>query len=145
VLFADVGPVRPANFAQNRRRPRPETSAATTRGAAAGNPTPAEAERALVRIERNFTELTRTVPMIDIEDMPPSLQTHMVGLPRSWVRLFRRLGRVVHDYNRAHSPEPTRRLFMCLEHSCIIFFEGISPSDSLWLPLFEALAPIYVL
>jgi hypothetical protein len=28
---------------------------------------------------------------------------------------------------------------------CIIFFEGISPSDSLWLPPFEAFAPIYVL
>jgi hypothetical protein len=26
-----------------------------------------------------------------------------------------------------------------------IFFEGLSPSDSIWLPLFEALAPIYVL
>jgi hypothetical protein len=26
-----------------------------------------------------------------------------------------------------------------------IFFEGISPSDSIWLPLFEALAPIDVL
>jgi hypothetical protein len=103
-FFADVGPVRPANFARNRRRPRPETSAAAARGAAAGNPTPAEAERALVRIERNFTELTRTVPMIDIEDMPPSMQTYMVGLPRSWVRLFRRLGRAVHDYNRAHQP-----------------------------------------
>jgi hypothetical protein len=102
--FADVGPVRPANFARNRRRPRPETLAAAARGAVAGNPTLAEAERALVWIERNFTELTRTVPMIDIEDMPPSLQTHMVGLPQSWVRLFRRLGRAVHDYNMAHQP-----------------------------------------
>jgi hypothetical protein len=85
-------------------RPRPETSAAAARGAAAGHPTPAEAERALVRIERNFTELTRTVLMIDIEDMPPSMQNYMVGLPRSWVRLFRHLGRAVHDYNRAHQP-----------------------------------------
>jgi hypothetical protein len=105
VLLADVGPVRPANFARNRRRPRPETAAAAARGAAAaGNPTAGEAERALVRIERNFTELTRTVPMIDIEDMPPSMQNYMVGLPRSWVRLFRRLGRAVYDYNRAHRP-----------------------------------------
>jgi hypothetical protein len=105
VLLADVGPVRPANFARNRRRPRPETAAAAARGVAvAGNPTAGEAERALVRIEQNFTELTRTVPMIEIEDMPPSMQTHMVGLPRSWVRLFRRLGRAVYDYNRAHRP-----------------------------------------
>jgi hypothetical protein len=104
VLHADVGPVRPAAFAQNRRRPRPEAAAATTRGAIAGNPTTGEVERALRRIEQNFTELTRTVPMIEIEDLPPSMQTHMVGLPRTWVRLFRRLGQAVYDYNRAHRP-----------------------------------------
>jgi hypothetical protein len=105
VLHADVGPVRPANFARNRRRPRPEAAAAAARGVAvAGNPPAGEAERCLRRVEQNFTELTRTVPMIEIEDLPPSMQTHMVGLPRTWVRLFRRLGRAVHDYNRAHRP-----------------------------------------
>ena len=93
VLLADVGPVRPTNFARNRRRPQPETAVVAARGAAvAGNPLAGEAERALGRIERNFTELTRTVPMIEIEDLPPSMQTHMVGLPRTWVRLFRHLG-----------------------------------------------------
>ena len=93
VLHADVGPVRPVNFARNRSRPRLEATAATARGAAvAGNPPAGEAERALRRIERNFTELTRTVPMIEIEDLPPSMQTHIVGVPRTWVRLFRHLG-----------------------------------------------------
>jgi hypothetical protein len=105
VLYADVGPVRPANFARNRRRPRPEAAAAAARGVAvAGNPPAGEAERALRQIEQNFTELTRTVPMIEIEDMPIPMQRHMVGLPRTWVRLFRRLGRAVRDYNRAHQP-----------------------------------------
>jgi hypothetical protein len=105
VLYADVGPVRPANFARNRRRPRPEATAAAARGVAvAGNPPAGEAERALRQIEQNFTELTRTVPMIEIEDMPIPMQRHMVGLPRTWVRLFRRLGRAVRDYNRAHQP-----------------------------------------
>jgi hypothetical protein len=105
VLHADVGPVRPAAFARNRHRPRPEAAASAARGAAAtGNPTAGEAERALRRIEQNFTELTRTIPMIEIEDLPPSMQTHMVGLPQTWVRLFRRLGRAVYDYNRAHRP-----------------------------------------
>jgi hypothetical protein len=105
VLHADVGPVRPANFARNRRRPRPEAAAAAARGGAvAGNPPAGEAERALRQIEQNFTELTRTVPMIEIEDMPIPMQRHMVGLPRTWVRLFRRLGRAVRDYNRAHRP-----------------------------------------
>jgi hypothetical protein len=97
--------VRPANFAQNRRRPWPEAAAAAARGVAVvGNPPAGEAERALRQIEQNFTELTRTVPMIDIEDMPIPMQRYMVGLPRTWVRLFRRLGWVVHDYNRAHGP-----------------------------------------
>jgi hypothetical protein len=105
VSLVDVGPVRPANFARNRRRPRPEAAAAAARGVAvAGNPPAGEAERALRQIEQNFTELTRTVPMIEIEDMPIPMQRHMVGLPRTWVRLFRRLGRAVHDYNRAHQP-----------------------------------------
>jgi hypothetical protein len=86
VLRADVGPMRPDDFARNRRRPRPEATAPAARGvAAAGNPPAGEAERALRRIEWNFTELTRTVPMIEIEDLSPSMQTHMVGLPRTWV------------------------------------------------------------
>ena len=105
VLHADVRPVRPANFAWNRRRPRPEAAAAAARGVAvAGNPPAREAERCLRRVEWNFTELTRTVPMIEIEDLPIPMQTHMVGLPRTWVRLFRHLGRAVYDYNRAHRP-----------------------------------------
>jgi hypothetical protein len=105
VLLADVGPVRPANFARNRRRPWPEAAAAAARGVAvAGNPPTGEAERALRQIEQNFTELTRTVPMIEIEDMPIPMQRYMVGLPRTWVRLFRWLGRAVHDYNAAHRP-----------------------------------------
>jgi hypothetical protein len=105
VLHADVGPVRPVDFARNRRRPRLEAAVVAARGAAvAGNLLAGEAERDLRRIERNFTELTLTVPMAEIEDLPPSMQTHMVGVPRTWVRLFRRLGRAVHDYNRAHRP-----------------------------------------
>ena len=105
VLRADVGPVRPTDFAWNRRRPRPEAAVVAARGVAiAGNPLAGEPARALRRVEQNFTELTRTVPMIEIEDLPPSMQTHMVGLPRTWVRLFRRLGRDVYDYNRAHRP-----------------------------------------
>jgi hypothetical protein len=105
VLVADVGPVRPANFARNRCRPRPEAAAASARGVVvAGNPPPGEAERALRKIEKNFTKLTRTVPMIDIEDMSIPMQRYMVGLPRTWVHLFRRLGLAVHEYNRAHMP-----------------------------------------
>jgi hypothetical protein len=105
VLCADVGPMRPTDFARNRHCPWPEVVATATRGATVeGNRPVGEAERALGQIERNFTELTRTVPMIEIEDLPPSMQTHMVGLPRTWVRLFKHLGRDVYDYNKAHRP-----------------------------------------
>jgi hypothetical protein len=87
------------------RHPRPEAADAAIGGAAVAENLPAgEAERVLRWIERNFTVLTRTVPMAKIEDLPPSLQTHIVGVPRTWVRLFRCLGQDVYDYNRAHRP-----------------------------------------
>ena len=105
LLHADVGPVRPADYARNRRRPRPEAVAAATGEAVVARNLPVgEAKRVLRWIEQNFTALTRTVPMAEIEDLPPSLQTHIVGVPRTWVRLFRRLGQVVYEYNRAHRP-----------------------------------------
>jgi hypothetical protein len=69
-----------------------------------GNLPVGEAERVLRQIERNFTALTRTVPMVEIEDLSPSLQTHIVGVPRTWVRLFRHLVQAVFEYNRAHRP-----------------------------------------
>jgi hypothetical protein len=104
-LHADVGPVRPADYAWNRHRPWPEAVAATTGGAAVeGNLPAGEAERVLRRIELNFTVLTRIVPMADIEDLPLSMQTHVMGAPWTWVQLFRRLAQAVHDYNRAHRP-----------------------------------------
>jgi hypothetical protein len=86
VLCADVGPVHPADFARNRRRPRPEAGPAAAGGpVAAGGPPAGEAERVLRWVEWNFTSLTRTVPMAEIEDLPPSMQPHVVGAPRTWV------------------------------------------------------------
>jgi hypothetical protein len=86
LLHVDVGPVRPIDYARNRRRPWPEVAAAAARGATvAGNLPAGEAERVLRRIERNFTALTRTVPMAEIEDLPPSMQPHVVGAPRTWI------------------------------------------------------------
>jgi len=105
LLYADVGPVRPADYAWNRCHPWPEATATTAGGEiVAGNLPVGEIKRVLRRIERNFTALTCTVPMAEIEDLPPSMQTHVVGAPRTWVRLFRHLSRVVDDYNRAHRP-----------------------------------------
>jgi hypothetical protein len=48
LLYADVGPVRPVDYAWNRHHPRPEATAATIGGAAvAGNLPAGEAERVL--------------------------------------------------------------------------------------------------
>jgi hypothetical protein len=100
-----VGPVRPADYARNMRRPLPEAATVAAGGAAvAGNLPAGEAERVLRRVERNFTTLTRTVLMAETEDLPPSMQPHVVGAPRTWVQLFRRLARAINDYNRCSVP-----------------------------------------
>jgi hypothetical protein len=48
LLHADVGPMRPANYARNRHRPRPEAAVAAAGGpVVAGNLPAGEAERVL--------------------------------------------------------------------------------------------------
>jgi hypothetical protein len=96
LLHVDVGPVRPADYAWNRHHPRPRAAATATGGPVVAGDLPAgEAERVLRRVERNFTALTCIVPMAEIEDLPPSMQPHVVGAPRTWVRLFRCLAHFV--------------------------------------------------
>jgi hypothetical protein len=86
LLHADVGLVRPADYARNRRHPWPGAAATAVGGPAAAGELPVgEAERVLRRVEWNFTALTHTVPMVEIEDLPPSMQPHVVGAPRMWV------------------------------------------------------------
>jgi hypothetical protein len=85
-LCAEVGPVRPVDYARNRHHPRPGAAAATGRGPAVAGDLPAEeAKRVLRQVERNFTTLTRTIPMVEIEDLLPSMQPHVVGAPQTWV------------------------------------------------------------
>ena len=105
LLCPDVGPVRHAYYARNRRHPQPGAAPATAGGPTTRGELPAgEAERVLRRVERNFTSLTHTVPMEEIEDLPPSMQPHVVGEPRMWVQLFQRLANIVDHCNRAHRP-----------------------------------------
>lgn len=103
----DVGPVRPVDFARTRRCPRLEAGLAAAGGpVAAGGPPVGEAHRVLHRVERNLTALIRAVPMAKIEDLPPAMQPHVVGVPRTWVQLFRRLANAVVHNNRANRPRP---------------------------------------
>jgi hypothetical protein len=108
LLCADVGPVRPMDFSRNRQRPRLEVGVVGVIGlvGAAGGPLACEVERLLRRAERNLISLTCAVPMEEIEDLPPSMQPHVVGVPRNWVQLFRHLENVVVHYDWANRPCP---------------------------------------
>jgi hypothetical protein len=71
---ADVGPVQSVDYARNRRHPQLGASPAAVGGpVVAGDLPSGEAERVLRRVEHNFTALTCTVPMAEIEDLPPSM------------------------------------------------------------------------
>jgi hypothetical protein len=87
--------------------PRPEAETTATSGpVAVGGPPAREVERVLRWVEWNFTSLTRTFPMVEIEDLPPYMQPHVVGAPWTWVRLFWRLENIVDHYNEANRPHP---------------------------------------
>jgi hypothetical protein len=74
------------DYARNICHPRPGATLAAVGGPTAAGELPTEeAERVLRRVERNFTSLTRMVPMAEIEDLPPSIQPHVVEAPRMWV------------------------------------------------------------
>jgi hypothetical protein len=109
LLCTDVGLVHPTDFSRTRRHPRPKVGlAGATRPATttAGGPPAREAERVLRQVERNLTVLTRTVPMAEIENLPPSMQPHVVAVPRTWVQLFRHLANIVVHYGKANRPRP---------------------------------------
>jgi hypothetical protein len=85
-LCADVGPMQPADYVRNKRHPRLGAAPTVAGGPiVAGDLPVGEAERVLRQVECNFTALTCMVPMAEIEDLPPSMQPHVVGAPRMWV------------------------------------------------------------
>jgi hypothetical protein len=74
LLCADVGPVQPVDYARNMNRPRPGTAPVAAGGPTAVGDLPVgETERVLRRVEWNFTILTCTVCMAEVEDLPPSM------------------------------------------------------------------------
>ena len=65
-----------------------------------------DAERTLQSIHMNFVRLTHRVPMVQVEDLHEAMQRQVVGVPRAWVRLFRRLARAVVCYHDQNPPPP---------------------------------------
>jgi hypothetical protein len=64
-----------------------------------------EAERVLQNVQRNLSRLIHRIPMVQVEDLPESMRWQVVGVPRSWVRLFRCLTNAIVCYHETH-PTP---------------------------------------
>ena len=62
-------------------------------------------ERTLHTVQRHLVRLTHRVPMAAVEDLPIEMQRHVVGMPRDWVRTFKRVANAVVAYLVAH-PKP---------------------------------------
>jgi hypothetical protein len=63
------------------------------RGTIAARDLPAGEVERVLRVKQNFTILTCTIPMVKIEDLPPSMQPHVVGAPRMWVWIVSAFGK----------------------------------------------------
>ena len=89
-MHADVGPRRLEGFPCHRQRGRGYDIMGV------------DAEQMLQSIHTNFVRLTHRVPMAQVEELPEAMQHQVVGVPRAWVQLFRRLARAIvtfHDHN----------------------------------------------
>ena len=87
--------MRPDGFPRHGRRGRGAEEAA------------GDTKRTLNNVQRHLARLSCRVPMAEIEDLPPDMQRHVVGMPRDWVRVFRRVANAIVTYLYAH-PEPRR-------------------------------------
>ena len=65
-----------------------------------------DAEKTLQSIHTNFVRLTHMVPMVQVEDFPEAMHCQVVGITRSWIRLFQRLARAVVCYHDHNPPPP---------------------------------------
>ena len=93
-LCADVGPRWPEGFPHHRQRGRGDDI------------TGVDAERMLQSIHTKFVRLIHRVPMAQVEDLPEAMQRQVVGVPCTWVRLFRRLARAIVTFHDHNPPPP---------------------------------------
>jgi hypothetical protein len=64
-----------------------------------------------------LTALTRPMSMEEIDDLPPTMKPHVVGVPRTWVQLLCHLVNIVVHYSR----DNRSKSLLVLDHT---FFEG---------------------
>ena len=65
-----------------------------------------ELDVSLRGVERNLTRLTTHVSMTNVEDLPLCMQRHVIGMPQSWVWLFKRVATIVVCYQDVHGDVP---------------------------------------
>ena len=85
----NIGPVRPEGLPRHKRR--------------RGEADTVDSNRTLQAVHMNLEGLTRQVPMAAVEDLPEAIQRRVVGVPRDWVRLFRRVATAVMFYRNTTS------------------------------------------
>ena len=85
---ADVGPVRLEWKPRHMRR---------SRVLDAG-----EADRVLRQVERHLDRLTTAISPAEIEDLPVAYQRQVIRVPRTWIRLFRRVAQATLCYKEVH-------------------------------------------
>ena len=85
----DIGSVRPEGFPRHKRR--------------RGEADTVDLDRTLQAVQRNLEGLTRQIPMVAMEDLPEAVQRRVVGVPRDWVRLFRRVATAITFYRNTTS------------------------------------------
>jgi hypothetical protein len=61
-----------------------------------------QAKRVLQNMQGNLSRLTQTIPMVQVEDLPETMQRQVVGVPRAYIRLFRCLTNVIVCYHDTH-------------------------------------------
>ena len=85
----DIGPVCPDGYSRHKR--------------CRGEADTVDSDRTLHAVQRKLEGLTRQVPMDAVEDLPEAIQRRVVGVPRDWVRLFRRVATAIVFYRNTTS------------------------------------------
>ena len=57
-------------------------------------------------VEGKLARITQDVPTLRMERIPIAMQEHVVGVPLSWLRLLRRVTRVLLGYKEAVEVAP---------------------------------------
>ena len=65
-----------------------------------------DVERMIPISHTNLVRLTHRVPMVQVKDFLEAMQHQVVGVPQTWVRLFRWLARSIVCYHDQNPPPP---------------------------------------